>query len=82
MAEVTAETLTPEHVKAARAFLRWNAKDLADACEVGVSTVRVMESGGTVRPSSLQAIFDALTGAGIAFQNGGQPGARLMKACK
>jgi len=77
MAKVTSETVTPEHVKASRAFLRWTAKDLAGQCSIGVATVRLFESGGVVRQSSRQAIFDALVNAGVEFQNGGKPGVRL-----
>ena len=79
MAEVTSETVTAQHVKAARAFLDWTAADLADKCDVGVATIRRFECGVNIRDGSRQAIFDALIGAGIEFQNGGRPGARLMR---
>ena len=79
MAKVTAETLTPAHAKAARAFLDWTAADLATESGVGAATVRRWESGNIVRSNSVQAIYDTLVSAGITFQNGGQPGARLMK---
>lgn len=79
MSTVTAQTMTPEHVKAARAFLKWNAQQLADECSVAVATVRIFESGRKVRESSCQAIYDALLNAGIEFQNDGNPGVRLVK---
>ena len=79
MATVTYETMTPEHVKAARAFLQWNAQELAENSSVGVSTIRVFESGKVIRSTSRQAIHDALVDAGIEFQNGGRPGVRLVK---
>lgn len=79
MTDVTGETITAPHVKAARAFLDWTAADLANKCRVGVATIRRFESGVNIRLESRQAIFDTLTNAGICFQNGGQPGARLMK---
>lgn len=78
MSKVTHTTMTPQHVKAARALLDWNAQDLANQCEAGVSTVRVFESGKTIRETSRQAIYDALVEAGITFQNGGQPGVRFV----
>ena len=65
MGQVSPENITPAHVKAARAFLDWNAQDLAGHCRVGVSTLRLFESGGTVRASSLQAIIDGLVSARI-----------------
>lgn len=73
MASVTAETITPQLVKAARALLDWTAADLAEKCSVGVSTVRVFESGGNVRPVSREAIFNTLRNAGAWFENGGSP---------
>ena len=79
MADVTAESMTLDHVKAARIFLDLTASDLSDICSVGVATVRNFESGSVVRLSSRQAIFDALTAAGIVFYNGGSPGVRLVK---
>ena len=82
MAKVTAEMLTPAHAKAARAFLNWTAADLAAESGVGAATVRRWESGNAVRADSVQAIFDALVNAGVAFQNGGRPGARLMGKSK
>jgi len=79
MAKVTHESMTTRHVKAARALLEWTAADLARESSVGVTTIRKWEAGTHVRAESVQAIYDALVSAGIAFQNGGQPGARLMK---
>ena len=79
MARVTSESMTPEHVKAARTFLKWSANDLADHSGVSLRTVRTFESSKTIRESSRQAIYDALVKAGITFQNGGQPGVRLVR---
>ena len=79
MAKVTAETITTQHVKAARALLDLNAAQLADLASIGAATVRRYESGRDIQAASREAIYEALTGAGIVFFNGGQPGARLMK---
>ena len=79
MAKVTVETVTPAHVKAARAFLDWTAADLAESSGIGAATVRRWESGNSVRAESVEAIFDTLKNEGIVFQNGGEPGVRLMK---
>ncbi|MEE9271704.1 MAG: helix-turn-helix transcriptional regulator [Robiginitomaculum sp.] len=78
MTIVTSKTVTARHVKAARALLDWTAADLASECRVAVTTIRRFESGVNIRASSRQAIFDAVIEAGIEFQNGGKPGARLM----
>ena len=82
MAKVTAETVTPAHVKAARAFLDWTAADLAKNSGIGAATVRRWESGNSIRSESVEAIFDSLKEMGIVFQNGGEPGVRLMKPAK
>ena len=79
MAKVNHESITTQHVKAARALLEWTAADLARESSVGVTTIRKWESGTHVRADSVQAIYDALVDAGIAFQNGGKPGVRLVK---
>lgn len=82
MAKITFENMTPEHVKAARAFLNWRAQDLADRCSVSPRTLRAFETGAHIRPASRQAIYDALVDAGMTFQNGGNPGVRLVKGAK
>ena len=79
MAKVTIENITLPHVKAARALLGWTANDLAQHSDVPAVTVRRYEAGNAIRQSSRQAIYDALVAAGITFQNGGQPGVRLIK---
>jgi len=79
MAKVTHENMTAEHVKAARIFLSWSATELAATSNVSLRTIRTFETGAHIRDTSRQAIYDALVKAGITFQNGGQPGVRLVK---
>jgi len=79
MAKVTVETVTIEHVKAARGLLSWTASDLAIHAKLNAASVRRFESGGRAGSKTRQAIYDALVKAGITFQNGGQPGVRLVK---
>ena len=78
MAAVNPSNLLPMHTKAGRALLDWTANDLAANSSVGISTVKVFESGKSVRDVSKQAMIDALEGAGVKLYNGGQPGARLI----
>lgn len=59
--------LTPEMCRAARGLLRWKTEQLAVAAGVGPSTVRRFEGGGSIRLSSVEAMFDALRGAGLEF---------------
>jgi len=66
-------------MRAARAFLRWRAEDLAKAAKVGVATVRraEMEDGAPkMLPNNMIAIRRALEKAGIEFTNSGSPGLR------
>jgi len=78
MAKVTGESLTPEHVKAARALLGWNANELSRHCDgIGVATVRNFESGKHIREGSRQAICDCIDAAGVELLNGGRIGARM-----
>ena len=69
MTKMKPEALTPEHVKAARALLKWSAADLSQCCNVGVATVRLMESGGNVRDSSRAAIMETLESYGVLFSS-------------
>ena len=75
--------LTSDQIRAARALLRWSARELAQRSGVHVTTVQRMERGdgpvgGTVK--TLAKVQRALENAGVEFtsQNGG-PGVRLTK---
>ena len=73
--------LTSDQIRAARALLRWSARQLAEKADVHLTTVQRMECGdgpvgGTVQ--TLAKIQSALENAGVEFtsQNGGR-GVRL-----
>ncbi len=75
--------LTTDHIRAARALLRWSAGQLAEKAGVHITTVQRMERGdglvgGTVQ--TLAKVQRALENAGVDFiaQNG-DPGVRLVK---
>ena len=76
--------LTPETCRAARALLNWKAPQLASAASLGTATVRRFEAGGLVRLASVEAMLQALQGAGIEFipaggkSLGGGPGLRTI----
>jgi hypothetical protein len=77
-------SLTSAQIRAARALIRWTAKDLARESAVGVTTIRRAEladdeTSMTV-PNNL-AVRRALESAGVEFidENGGGPGVRLRK---
>jgi predicted transcriptional regulator len=60
--------ISPAQCRAARGFLAWSQLDLAQAANVGLSTVRSFETG-TRRPvaDNHRAIARALERAGIVF---------------
>jgi hypothetical protein len=74
--------ITGSQIRAARAFLRWSADDLAARTKLGVATIRRAEAQDgiiTLTPANADAIQSAFEAAGIQFifENGGGPGVRL-----
>jgi DNA-binding transcriptional regulator YiaG len=74
--------ITGAQIRAARALIRWSAKELALAAGVGVATISraEVEAGRTtLTAANLKAIRLALETAGIEFlpQNGGGVGVRF-----
>lgn len=74
--------LTSEQVRAARALLRWEQKELADACGVSLPSIKRLETQRgklAAQPRTVDAIRNALEAAGVIFidQNGNGPGVRL-----
>ncbi|WP_026622465.1 transcriptional regulator with XRE-family HTH domain (plasmid) [Ensifer sp. WSM1721] len=79
-----ANEITGAQIRAARALIRWSAKELAKAAGIGVATVSraEVEDGTTsLTSANLNAIRLALESAGIEFipENGGGVGVRLKK---
>ena len=76
--------LTSGQLRAARAFLRWRAEDLARESAVGVATIRRAELAenetSMTMPNDI-AVRRALETAGVEFidENGDGPGVRLRK---
>jgi transcriptional regulator with XRE-family HTH domain len=76
------EIIIPAQVRAARALLEWSQEQLADEAEVGLSTVREVESQR--RPldtAAAREICRALQNAGVIFVPGGDtegPGVRFV----
>ncbi len=72
-------------MRAARAFLRWTAEDLAKAANIGVATVRRAEAEYGVPnmlPNNMIAIRRAFEATGIEFTNGDAQGLRFVKVKK
>lgn len=78
------KSLTSAQIRAARALLRWSARELANESSVGVATIRraeTMESETSLTPANNLALRRSLESAGVEFidENGGGPGVRLRK---
>jgi predicted transcriptional regulator len=76
--------LSSELIRAARALLRWEQRDLATASLVSLPTIKRLESKPGIMSahlSTVAALRKALELAGIEFidENGGGPGVRLRK---
>ena len=77
--------LTSELIRAARALLRWEQRDLAEISSVSLPTIKRLEAKPGIlgaHGSTVAALQRALENAGIEFieENGGGPGLRLGKA--
>jgi transcriptional regulator with XRE-family HTH domain len=76
--------LTSELIRAARAILRWEQRQLAEASSVSLPTIKRLESKPGIlvaHASTMAALKRALEAAGVEFidENGGGPGVRLRK---
>ena len=74
--------LTPATCRAARSLIDMTQRQLADAAQVGLSTVKAFEGRQTApMTNNLLAMQGALEAAGIQFipENGGGAGVRLRK---
>jgi transcriptional regulator with XRE-family HTH domain len=76
--------LRSELIRAARALLRWEQRDLATASSVSLPSIKRLESKPGVMAahmSTVAALRKALELAGIEFieENGGGAGVRLRK---
>jgi predicted transcriptional regulator len=77
--------LRSELIRAARALVRWEQRDLAGASSVSLPTIKRLESRPGVMAahlSTVAALKKALEAAGVEFidENGGGPGVRLRKS--
>jgi transcriptional regulator with XRE-family HTH domain len=74
--------LTSELVRAARALLRWEQRQLAEASSVSLPTIKRLEAKPGVlvaHNSTLAALRAAFEAAGVEFTNGDRPGVRLRQ---
>jgi transcriptional regulator with XRE-family HTH domain len=78
--------LTSEQVRAARAMLRMEQRELAAAAGISLETIkRIERTAGPISAMALTVdrLTRALQSAGVDFiaENGGGPGVRLKKGC-
>lgn len=79
--------LTSEQVRAARALLRWEQKNLAEASKVSLPSIKRIEAQPgplAAQARTNDAIKAALEDGGVEFipENGGGAGVRLKKHTK
>jgi transcriptional regulator with XRE-family HTH domain len=75
--------ITSEQVRAARALIRWEQRDLAESSKVSLPSIKRLETTPgplSAQPRTVDAIRAALEAAGVEFTNGEQPGVRLKRA--
>ena len=74
--------LTSELIRAARALLRWEQRDLAEASKVSLPSIKRLETQRgplAAQQRTVKALKTALETAGVEFipENGGGAGVRL-----
>jgi transcriptional regulator with XRE-family HTH domain len=74
--------ISSEQVRAARALLRWEQRDLAEASKVSLPSIKRLETTRgalAAQARTVEAIRSAIEAAGVEFTNGDQPGVRMKK---
>jgi predicted transcriptional regulator len=72
--------ITSEQVRAARALIRWEQRDLAATSKVSLPSIKRLETTPgplAAQARTIEALRSALEAAGVEFTNGDQPGVRL-----
>jgi transcriptional regulator with XRE-family HTH domain len=81
--DVPSSVITSELIRAARALLRWEQRQLSEASSVSLPTLKRLEAKPgnlAAHASTVAALVKALETAGIEFTNGERPGVRLSAA--
>jgi transcriptional regulator with XRE-family HTH domain len=72
--------ISSEQIRAARALIRWEQKDLAEASKISLGAIKRLESQPgllAAQARTIEALRAALEAAGVEFTNGGEPGVKL-----
>lgn len=75
---MTDASLTPTHVRAARALLDWRQPELAARSGLTERTVRNFEAGRQAHDDTEQRLRAALVAAGVRFLFDDGPGVQLV----
>jgi hypothetical protein len=81
------KALTSAQIRAARALIRWSARDLASKAALGLATIRraeIVEGEPSMTMANNLAVRRALEAAGVIFidEDDEGPGVRLRKHSK
>jgi transcriptional regulator with XRE-family HTH domain len=74
--------LTSDQIRAARALVRWSARELADKADLSLPTIQRLEAAEGVPSTSVQTLMSikaALEKVGVEFTDDEAPGVRLRK---
>ena len=74
--------LTSDQIRAARALVRWSARELAEKADLSLPTIQRLEAAEGVPSTSVQTLISikaALEKMGVEFTDGEAPGVRLRK---
>jgi transcriptional regulator with XRE-family HTH domain len=74
--------LTSDQIRAARALVRWSARELAEKADLSLPTIQRLEAAEGVPSTSVQTLISikaALEKVGVEFTDGEAPGVRLRK---
>jgi hypothetical protein len=76
--------ITSEQVRAARALIRWEQRDLASTSKISLPSIKRLETTSgplAAQARTIEALRSALEAAGVEFipENGSGPGVRLKK---
>ncbi|MDB2437417.1 helix-turn-helix domain-containing protein [Hellea sp.] len=77
MAAVNQDTMTPQHMRAARALLGWSVREMAKQVHVAEATIKRCETGQSVQQISRMTIFDAFKEHGVWMVDGDSLGVGL-----
>ena len=74
--------MTSDQIRAARALVRWSARELAEKADLSLPTIQRLEAAEGIPSTSVKTLMSikaALEKAGVEFTDGDAPGVRLTK---